>query len=313
MSGARIAWSGGGSYCSRRRIGKTSRPQMAYDAAISGIVHSSRFLTTIGATISAPRKANPPNKVIVAKTSVDVENWPARTRANNRTNAIRPIELSTRRITRYTASGTKKINTRFSCARMCWFTYVENPNKNPPTIAGQNLCVSRIHTRYAAHAASAGARIIKTFTVNRPPNAAVIGSNSSAGPGRVVTQARCTPLGAQTLSVNSGSTPLVSAWCIQLNDQSYRLVSGRQEPTQRWPRSPITGSAKTRIELPRYNRNAKRPRMRGPRARNQPGTRLSPPVRSPSAISEGASGSEIALLAPIMAAQDTCGAVRNPR
>jgi len=40
---------------------------------------------------------------------------------------------------------------------------------------------------------------------------------------------------------------------------------------------------------------------------------LSPPVRSPSAVSDGASGSEIALLALIMAAQDTREAVRNPR
>jgi hypothetical protein len=121
---------------------------------------------------------------------VEVENWPARTSADKRTNAIRPIELSTRRITRYTASGMKKISTRLSCARMCWFTYVENPKRNPPMIAGQNLWVSLMQTRYAAHAARAGARIIKTLTENRPPNAAVIGSNNSAGPGSVVTHAR---------------------------------------------------------------------------------------------------------------------------
>src|SRR3954468_14011230 len=179
-------------------------------------------------------------------------------------------------------------------------------------IAGQNLCVSLTHTRYAAHAASAGARIINTLTENSPPNAAVMGSNNSAGPGNVVTQARWTPLGAQILSVNSGSTPVVTAWCIQLNDHSYRLVSDRQAPTQRCPRSLITGSAKTRMELHRYSRKAKSPRTRGPRARNQSRTLLSRPGR-PSAATSGASGSEIALLALIMAAQDTCGAARNPR
>ena len=94
---------------------------------------------------------------------------------------------------------------------MCWFTYVENPKRNPPMIAGQNLCVSRMQTRYAAHAASAGARIIKTLTENRPPNAAVTGSNSSAGPGSVVTHARWTPLGAQIVFVNNGSEPVLIA------------------------------------------------------------------------------------------------------
>src|SRR5262245_7899701 len=115
-------------------------------------------------------------------------------------------------------------------------------------IAGQNLCVSRMQTRYAAHAASAGARIIKTLTENQPPKAAVIGSKSRAGPGMVVTHARWTPLGAQIVSVNSGSAPVLIARCIQLNDHPYRLVSGRHEPTHRLPRSPTTGSANTRTE-----------------------------------------------------------------
>ena len=56
------------------------------------------------------------------------------------------------------------------------------------------------------------------FTENSPPRAFVIGANSSAGPGMVVTQARCTPPGAQIVSVNNGSVPVRSAWFIQSND-----------------------------------------------------------------------------------------------
>ena len=54
--------------------------------------------------------------------------------------------------------------------------------------------------------------------------------------------------------------------------------------------------------------------MRGPRVDGTIATtRVSPPGRSLSMTSDGASGSEIALLALNMAAQDTWGADRNPR
>jgi hypothetical protein len=142
--------------------------------------------------------------------------------------------------------------------------YVENPKTAPATTEAQNRLVTRFATRYVAHAANAGARIIRTFTENKPPKRCVNGCINNAGPGRDVTHARWMPPGAHTTSENNGSTRVVTAWSIHPNDQMYRLVSDRHDPTQRVARSPMVEPANTATETPRYTRKASAPRATPP-------------------------------------------------
>src|SRR4029078_5280850 len=140
------------------------------------------------------------------------ENSPTSNAVNPATNATGPKEPSTFRIARYTSSGigktgTSSINPPFTLLDR----YALNPNRHPPANDAQNRCVSRLHTRYAAHAASAGAAASQALSDASGPKTAVMGHATSAGPGTKADHAMLTPVGANTELANKGLTPWLSA------------------------------------------------------------------------------------------------------
>ncbi len=159
----------------------------------------------------APRNAIAPNTVAVPNSSVDIENSPTSSAVNPATNATGPSEPSTFRIARYTSSGIGKTRTRLMNPMMFAPMYALNPNRHPPANDAQNRCVSRLHTRYAAHAASAGAAASQALSDASGPNTAVIGHATSAGPGTKADQDKLTPVGANTELAYKGLTPWLRA------------------------------------------------------------------------------------------------------
>ena len=75
---------------------------------------------------------------------------------------------------------------------------------NPPTNDGQKRCVRRLQSRYAAHAAIAGA--VAKITLRDPsgPISAVMGHANSAGPGMKADHVSSTPLGRKMYGSCSG-------------------------------------------------------------------------------------------------------------
>ena len=88
---------------------------------------------------------------------------------------------------------------------------VENPKNSPPSTDGQNRCVSRWHTRYVAHAASAGASSSNTLSATSVPNAAVNGYATIPRLGMNVTHEMSTPAGENTSKANNGECPCRTA------------------------------------------------------------------------------------------------------
>ena len=78
----RITWSKYG-----ERITSTTR----YAMPIRNVVESRARRTVGSANAIARRRATPPKSVVVAKISVETENWPSRVSDRSRTKARRPI------------------------------------------------------------------------------------------------------------------------------------------------------------------------------------------------------------------------------
>src|SRR4029077_9212739 len=133
-------------------------------------------------------------------------------------------------IARYTSSGIGKTRTRLMNPMMLAPMYSLNPNRHPPANDAQNRCVSRLHTRYAAHAATAGAAASQALSDASGPNTAVIGHATSAGPGTKADQDRLTPVGANTELAYNGLTPWLTAHGVHSSAHWEKRESCRPAP-----------------------------------------------------------------------------------
>ena len=109
--------------------------------------------------------------------------------------------------------------------------YVEKPKIMPPATDGQKRCVTSLQSRYAAHEASAGDSSSSRFSDATGPNSAVTGHATSDGPGKPVTHAMFTPVGAHTTVEWNGLMPCVIAYGHQPRTHVYRRVSLPPWPT----------------------------------------------------------------------------------
>src|SRR5262245_4059547 len=177
--------------------GSSSSPAIAPESRTRAPVRSSRSRIS-DATTNAPANAIAPKIAAVPNSSVEIEKSPTRSAVNPATNATGPSEPSTGRMARYARSGIGNTSTRFTNPATFATTYAEKPNRYPPMSDGQNLPVTRCATRYAPHAASAGAATRITFSDASGPKAAVTGHVTNAGPGTNAAHERLTPPGADT-------------------------------------------------------------------------------------------------------------------